>query len=96
MTYTPRPIDTSGVRLPAELLRLSERLAENAHELWARERIKQGWKHGPHRNDENKEHPCLVPYADLPEHEKVHDRATAMGTLEAIFALGYRIDPPTT
>ena len=33
MTYTPHPIKTDDVELPAELLALSEQLAENTHEV---------------------------------------------------------------
>jgi ryanodine receptor 2 len=91
MEYVPRPIDTNGVTLPAQVLELTERLAEHAHDVWARERQAQGWTYGPRRDDAGKKHPCLVPYAELPESEKVHDRNTALQTLKAIIALGYRI-----
>lgn len=94
MSYSPTSIDTRGVELPAELNELTELLAENAHELWAAERIAQGWSYGPQRDDERKLHPCLVPYDELPENERTFDRVTALGTLKAILALGYRILPP--
>jgi RyR domain-containing protein len=67
--YTPEPIDTSTVELNAGVQALTERLAQNAHDQWARRRLAEGWKWGPGRDDHNKEHPCLVPYADLPETE---------------------------
>ncbi|NLX20227.1 MAG: Ryanodine receptor Ryr [Phycisphaerae bacterium] len=89
--YQPSPIDTSRVILPPELIALTERLAENAHDVWAVQRIRDGWTHGPMRDDANKKHPCLVPYADLPESEKEYDRKAAMETIKAIMALGYRI-----
>ena len=91
MTYKPAPIDTSHVQLSPEVHRLTEALAKNAHEVWAQERIAQGWRFGPERNDQRKEHPSLIPYEELPESEKVFDRNTAMGTLRAILALGYHI-----
>jgi len=94
MPYTPKPIETSGISLPEELSRLSERLAENAHDMWAAQRLGDGWSYGPQRNDEQKHHPCLVPYDQLPESEKEYDRLTALGTLKAILQLGYRIVPP--
>ncbi|MCX5674743.1 MAG: RyR domain-containing protein [Planctomycetota bacterium] len=90
MTYRPNPIDTSGIMLPRDLLELTERLAENAHDIWAARRMAEGWTHGPQRDDAAKKHPDLVPYADLPESEKQYDRSTAMETLKAIVALGYR------
>jgi hypothetical protein len=48
----------------------------------------------PHRIDVAKEHPCLQSYSDLPEHEKEYDRQVSLGTLQAILALGYRIERP--
>jgi hypothetical protein len=90
--YVPAPVDTSAVSLPAELGDLTEVLARNAHDLWARLRLEQGWCWGPARDDIRKEHPSLVPYEALPESEKQADRETAVGTLKAILAFGYRID----
>jgi hypothetical protein len=92
VSYQPRPIDTADVALTAEVLQLRERLAENAHDHWARQRMADGWTYGPERDDRNKRHPCLVPYDELPESEKEYDRSAAMETLKAILALGYRIE----
>jgi hypothetical protein len=92
--YKPQPIDTAKVVLPPALTALTEKLAENTHENWAQERISQGWRHGPRRDDDKKLHPCLIPYADLPDSERVYDRRSAMETLKAIVSLGYQIVPP--
>jgi ryanodine receptor 2 len=92
--YQPGPIDTSSVELPAEVHELMEQLAENTHEVWAQQRMKQGWTFGPRRDDEARKHPCLVPYAQLAEADKELDRQTAIQTLKLILALGYRIVPP--
>ena len=90
--YEPEPIPTGGVQLSPEIVELTERLAKNAHDIWARQRLADGWKLGPHRDDTAKEHPCLVPYEDLPESEKQYDRNAALETLKAVLALGYRIE----
>ncbi len=90
--YRPRPIDTEGIELPEELERLTERLAESIHDTWALERMAQGWTHGIARDDLRKEHPCLVPYLELPDHEKIFDRNSAQSVLKAILSLGYRIE----
>jgi len=90
-TYTPKPLDTTDVLLPTSLTPLMEKLAENIHDVWAVTRISQGWSYGPARDDASKKHPCLVPYADLPESEKEYDRKTAEETLKAVLALGYAI-----
>ena len=89
--YNPNPIDTSDVVLTPELLALTEKLAENTHDVWAKGRIEQGWKYGEARDDNNKLHPCLIPYSELPESEKEYDRNTALETIKLIQKLGYFI-----
>lgn len=89
--YTPKPIDTAHIRLPKDLLKLTELLAENIHEVWAKQRISEGWTFGPARNDKKLHHPCLIPYKDLPEVEKEYDRHTALETIRTIIAFGYQI-----
>ena len=92
MSYSPKPIDTSRVSLPPEIGELTEQLAENAHDHWAAQRLADGWTYGLARDDPHKKHPCLVAYAELTDSEKQYDRLTAMETLKAIMALGYRIE----
>lgn len=89
--YEPKPIDTSDVQLSAELLELTEKIAENVHDVWAAGRIEQGWTYGTERNDELKTTPCLIPYSELPDSEKEYDRNTALETLKLIIKLGYKI-----
>ena len=89
--YTPKPIDTKDVLLPKEIMELSEVLSRNTHEVWASERMKQGWRYGEKRDDELKLHPCLVEYDELSEIEKDYDRNTAMETLKLIVKMGYEI-----
>lgn len=91
MSYEPKPIDTSRILLSDNLLKLTEILAKNVHDNWARQRLKDGWRHGPRRDDAQKEHPDLVPYIELPESEKEYDRKTVLEALKAIVALGYSI-----
>ncbi len=92
LVYEPKPIDTSKVQLSDEIFELTEHLAENAHEVWAERRIAEGWSYGPRRDEDEKKHPSLVPYKDLPESEKEYDRSTAMETLKVMLAMGYRIE----
>lgn len=91
MNYNPKPIDTSDINLPEELLALTEKIAENVHDVWAVGRIEQGWTYGPIRDDAKKETLCLVPYNDLPESEKKYDRNTALETIKQIIKMGYSI-----
>jgi class 3 adenylate cyclase len=95
MTYKPEAIDTSSVKLPKGLLKLTEALARNNHDLWAKQRFSEGWTYGSNRDDDNKTHPDLIPYADLPDSEKEYERITFIEGLKAIMALGYEIVPPS-
>lgn len=93
--YTPEPIDTSNVKLDDNLRPLLERLAENTHDIWAKQRMDEGWQYGPERNERLRQHSCLVPYSDLPETEKNYDRTTSQETLRLIIKLGYTLLPPS-
>lgn len=44
--YKPAPLDLAAVMLNAKLEELVDQLAENTHNLWAKERIQQGWTYG--------------------------------------------------
>ena len=70
---------------------MAEKIAENVHDVWAETRIKDGWRYGETRNDERMEHPCLIPYEELPDSEREYDRNTAIGTLKLIHKLGFKI-----
>ncbi|HVK05636.1 MAG TPA: RyR domain-containing protein [Armatimonadaceae bacterium] len=90
--YQPDPLDTSGVTLTGDISTLTELLAKNTHEVWAKQRMSEGWRYGPHRDDARKEHPGLVAYEELTESEKEYDRNTALETIRVILALGYRLE----
>ena len=89
--YQPNPIDTTDVVLPPELLALTEQIAEQVHETWAKGRMESGWTYGAYRDDAGKTTHCLVPYSELSEEEKAYDRETALGTLRLIYRLGYEL-----
>lgn len=86
------PISTKDVTLSPEIMKLSENIAENVHEVWAQSRIAEGWTYGSQRDDLKKQHPCLVPYDELPEIEKEYDRNTSKETLKVIMKLGFKIE----
>ncbi|KAL4087281.1 hypothetical protein PRIC1_013178 [Phytophthora ramorum] len=89
--YRPLPIDTTTVELPPRLLRLVDLLAENAHEVWAKGRMDEGWTYGPQRDDGSKKHPCLVPYVFLTDDEKEYDINIAKETLKTLIAMKFTI-----
>jgi hypothetical protein len=46
---------------------------EQSHESWLAEKAATGWKHGPVKDPEKKEHPCFVPYDQLPPEQQQKD-----------------------
>lgn len=46
---------------------------EQSHESWLAEKVATGWVFGPVKDPEKKEHPCMVPYADLPPAQRAKD-----------------------
>lgn len=49
------------------------------HNVWMAQRIAAGWKWGPVRNNDTKENPAMVPYDELPPHQRAKD-----GVLKAL------------
>lgn len=89
--YVPHPIDVDNIPLDGELEELQEAIAENAHDVWAEARIKDGWKYGKERDDRRKLHPDLIPYTALPDSEKEYDRIMAFKTIKLVKKLGFDI-----
>lgn len=69
-----------------------EQIAENVHNAWAQERLRQGWRYGSIYDRTDKTHPSLIPYGDLTELEKQVDRETALQVIRILIRLGYRIE----
>lgn len=46
---------------------------EESHALWLRVKADEGWKYGPVKDPVAREHPCFVPYEQLPQEQKVKD-----------------------
>ena len=46
---------------------------ENSHESWLTEKEDAGWKWGPVKDPERKQHPCFIPYAQLSEQQRCKD-----------------------
>ena len=89
--YEPHPIDVDKIPLDGDLEELQEAIAENAHDVWAAARIKEGWTYGEERDDVNLKHPDLIPYTALPDSEKEYDRIMAFNTIKLVKKLGFDI-----
>ncbi len=51
----------------------AEMTPEQSHESWFALKRSEGWKYGEVKDEEKKTHPCMVPYADLPEEQRYKD-----------------------
>jgi hypothetical protein len=45
-----------------------------SHQNWMREKVADGWVYGPEKNPDRKEHPCIVPFDQLPREQQLKDR----------------------
>lgn len=44
-----------------------------SHENWLKEKLAAGWVWGPEKKPELKQHPCCVPYDELPAQQRFKD-----------------------
>ena len=47
---------------------------EQSHALWMATRLAAGWVYGELKDEVARTHPCLVPYAELPQAQRAKDR----------------------
>lgn len=62
---------------------------EQSHESWLAEKAATGWKYGPVKDPEKKEHPCFLPYAELPEAQRVKDVIFVSTVIAVAAACGF-------
>jgi RyR domain/ATPase family associated with various cellular activities (AAA) len=79
-----------AIELTGELL---ERLAKAAHGVYCAGKRRDGWKYGPVKSEENKTHPLLVEYVDLPEEYQESNRTTVRNIPKKLARAGYVMMP---
>ena len=92
--YNPQPFDISRIKLNDDLEELIEVIAENAHDVWAVDKMKAGYTFAPldgNGNEEKGHNHFLVPYSMLSEADKEPDRRMATHTIKLLKRLGYRL-----
>jgi hypothetical protein len=68
-----------------------ELMARMEHERWGEEKLREGWRYGPTRDDARKTHPSLVPWSELSEEEKDKDRNPVRGLPEFLAKARFQI-----
>ena len=44
-----------------------------SHDNWMKDKLADGWRYGPIKDAVKKEHPCMVPFEDLPIEQQTKD-----------------------
>lgn len=96
MQYKPKPIDTSDVVLSSAVDEIAEFLSRNVHEVWASQKIQDGFSYGATDDKDQKTHHNLIPYDQLSEADRQYDRNTALETIKVLIALGFTIEKKNT
>ena len=65
-----------------------------SHENWLAHKRAEGWKWGPKKDPAKKEHPCFVPYEELPLYQKKKDHLFHSIVVGALDYFGLRPGDP--
>uniref|UniRef100_A0AAV2JJ13 Ryanodine receptor 2-like n=1 Tax=Knipowitschia caucasica TaxID=637954 RepID=A0AAV2JJ13_KNICA len=90
--YKPAPLVLSGVVLSPPLEKLVNLLAENDHNVWAKEHIRQGWAYGAQQDVKAKRSPYLVPYSQLDGRRRREGRERAREAVCILRVYGYHLE----
>ncbi len=63
----------ASARLGVELHVSGDHGPEASHESWMKQKLEEGWKYGPVKDPERKEHHCIVPFDQLPREQQAKD-----------------------
>lgn len=74
----------------AALERGEDPTPEASHESWLAEKERDGWKYGPVKDAEKKEHPCFVPYEKLPFEQRLKDHI--FGSIVGTFVYAHKVE----
>lgn len=60
-------------RMGADLHTMGDFGPEASHAAWMKNKTDEGWVYGPVKDVEKKEHPCMVPFEQLPLEQQIKD-----------------------
>jgi hypothetical protein len=56
---------------------------KDMHQNWMKDKVRDGWIHGPVKSEEFRTHPCIIAYEQLPEAQRVKDNLF-MATVDSL------------
>lgn len=78
--FSIKPWETTDQGIKANayqgvMFRLTNPLSspKDMHANWAKDKSRAGWVYGPVKDAEKMTHPCLVPYDQLPQEQRIKD-----------------------
>lgn len=63
----------ASARMGVDLHTMGNFGPESSHISWMRQKEAEGWVYGPIKDPEAKQHPCMVPFAQLPVEQQAKD-----------------------
>lgn len=67
------PWQRESARMGVDLHLMGDFGPEASHVSWMNQKLQEGWKYGPVKDPEKKEHPCLVPFSELSKEQQAKD-----------------------
>lgn len=69
----PQNIKDSAIDGVKVLLDNPKMTPKDTHDNWLKFKENDGWVYGEKKDADKKTHPCMVPYEDLPQDQKIKD-----------------------
>lgn len=63
----------ASARMGVDLHTIANVGPEASHISWMRQKVEEGWVYGPKKDPELKQHPCMVPFNELPREQQAKD-----------------------
>lgn len=70
---------------------IARRTSQRLHETWLNERMERGWRYGPTQNAEQRTHPLIRPWAQLPEEHRKIDYELPQLMVDILEEHGYTV-----
>lgn len=79
----------SAIHSVEAIIKNPNRPPSASHETWMKEKKDTGWKYGPVKDPDKKEHPCIVAYDDLPIDQRMKD-TIFLAVVKGVLGLGIK------